>query len=234
MYGYDSAFIGGTIQLPSFQQAYGLAGRSKEEIASLSANIVSTLQGGAFFGCIFGFFLSESFGRKKIIGASGLIFSIGAALQMFGRIPMLYAGRVLTGLGVECSPALIRGRLVGIFEIMLQIALVFGFWVNYSVQRNIPDDTDRQWHIPVAVQIIPAGILMVCMPFVIESPRWLVSKGRNEEAIHSLAWVRNLPEEHPYVQHEFSEIQLATKNNADNGVASSFVTIIRESMKEGV
>lgn len=66
---------------------------------------------------------------------SAVVFMIGAALQLVGRLDLLYVGRVFTGLGVgssamilpiyvsECSPALIRGRLVGVFEIMLQVAL---------------------------------------------------------------------------------------------------------------
>ena len=86
----------------------------------------------------------------------------------------------------ECSPALIRGRLVGIFEIMLQIALVFGFWVNYVVAQNISPVGNMQWHIPVAVQFIPAGLLLLSMPFVIESPRWLMSKNKTEQARKAL------------------------------------------------
>ena len=107
----------------------------------------------------------------------------------------------------ECSPALIRGRLVGIFEIMLQIALVFGFWVNYGVSKNISPTSDKQWHIPVAVQFIPAGLLLMSMPFVIESPRWLVSKNKTAEARKALAWVRNLPADHEYINNEMNEIR---------------------------
>lgn len=148
MYGYDSAFIGGTISLPSFQAAFGLTSVSKQDRAALSSDIVSTFQGGAFFGCAAGFFLAERWGRKVCMLASALVFMVGAGLQLAGNLSVLYAGRALTGLGVgasamilpvyvsECSPALIRGRLVGVFEIMLQVALVFGFWVNYGVTRT--------------------------------------------------------------------------------------------------
>jgi MFS family permease len=149
MYGYDSAFIGGTLALPSFKTAFGLNAAAS---ASLSSNIVSTFQGGAFFGVIIGTFFSERFGRRWTIGGSGIVFMIGVILQMIGKLGLLYAGRALTGLGVggssvllpiyisECAPAPIRGRLVGIFEIMLQIALVFGFWVNYGVNKDIANE----------------------------------------------------------------------------------------------
>ena len=119
MYGYDSAFIGGTLNLPSCQSRFGLATASKSAKASLSSNIVSTFQGGAFFGCAFAFFLAEKYGRKPIIMLSAVVFVIGAVFQMIGRLDLLYAGRVFTGLGVgssamilpiyvsECSPSVI-------------------------------------------------------------------------------------------------------------------------------
>ena len=171
MYGYDSAFIGGTLNLPSFQARYGLDEASKSATANLSSNIVSTFQGGAFFGSAMGCLFAERFGRKPMLMLAAVIFTIGAGLQLVGTLPCLYVGRVLTGWGVganamilpvyvsECSPAQIRGRLVGVFEIMLQLALVCGFWVNYGVNRNVSPIGDKQWHIPVAVQL--ADLLLV-------------------------------------------------------------------------
>lgn len=97
MYGYDSAFIGGTLELPAFKTSFGLDG---SDSTSLSSNVVSMFQAGAFFGAIFGFFFAEYLGRKPVILGSGVVFAIGTALQLVGRIAELYAGRVLTGLGV--------------------------------------------------------------------------------------------------------------------------------------
>lgn len=89
MYGYDSAFIGGTINLPSFQRAFGLADSSPAELAGLSSNIVSTFQAGAFFGCIIGFFAAERWGRKLVILGSAVVFCIGVIIQMIGQIGLL-------------------------------------------------------------------------------------------------------------------------------------------------
>lgn len=97
MYGYDSAFIGGTLSLPSFKHAFGLDTVSSAQLTALSSNIVSTFQAGAFFGCIVGFFTAERFGRKPIIMAAGVVFMIGVCLQMAGLIGLLYGGRVLPG-----------------------------------------------------------------------------------------------------------------------------------------
>jgi len=108
----------------------------------------------------------------------------------------------------ECAPPLIRGRLVGLFEVMLQVALVFGFWVNYGVNLNISPNNPAQWHIPVAIQLVPSCMLLLTVPFFcVESPRWLVSKDRSTDALKSLAWVRNLPQDHQYVQQELSKIE---------------------------
>lgn len=89
MYGYDSAFIGGTLGLPSFQRAFGLDQAADDEVAALSSNIVSTFQAGAFFGCIIGFFTAEKFGRKPVIMGSAVLFIIGVILQMIGKIGLL-------------------------------------------------------------------------------------------------------------------------------------------------
>jgi MFS family permease len=247
MYGYDSAFIGGTLNLPSFQRTFGLARATKQAKADLSSNIVSTFQGGAFFGSAVGFFLAERYGRKPIIILSALIFTIGAIFQMIGRLDLLYAGRVFTGWGVgssamilpiyvsECSPALIRGRLVGVFEIMLQIALVFGFWVNYGVNKDIPATDSKQWHIPVAIQFVPAGLLVISMLPMIESPRWLVSKGRNQAAAKALSWVRNLPEDHPWILHELDMVEHSIEGEvASTGMSRSWKQIGKELFVKGI
>lgn len=221
MYGYDSAFIGGTLDLVSFQNSFGLTAATE---TTLSSNIVSTFQAGAFFGAIFGFFLAENLGRKLVILIFDVVFVIGVILQLIGHLGLLYGGRALTGMAIgatsmiipiyisECSPALIRGRMVGMFEIMLQIALVFGFWVNYGVEKNIPDTETKQWRIPVGIQLIPAGMLMIMMPFMIESPRWLITKNRMEKAKKNLAWVRNLSMDHPYLQREMADISAGVEH----------------------
>ncbi|KAI0552349.1 general substrate transporter [Xylaria curta] len=246
MYGYDSAFIGGTLSLPSFKRAFGLVDKSKIELASLSSNIVSTFQAGAFFGCMIGFISAERFGRKPVLLGSAVVFIIGVILQILGLLGAFYGGRALTGLAIgasstiipvyiaECSPALIRGRLVGIFEIMLQTALVFGFWVNYGVAINIPDETDKQWRIPVSVQFIPAGLLLLTMPFFcIESPRWLLAKGHSQKGRRALAYIRHLPEDHEYIDKELFEIQVSLNHELETTGGSRFFQL-KEILAPGV
>lgn len=124
--------IGGTLSLASFRRTFGL---TPETQAALSSHIVSTFQGGCFFGALFIYPALVRFGRRPCLILAGVLFTIGAAIQTGtdGHVGMIYGGRVLTGLGVgssslvvplyisECAPPALRGRLIGIFEIMLQV-----------------------------------------------------------------------------------------------------------------
>ncbi|KAI1875937.1 uncharacterized protein JN550_001433 [Neoarthrinium moseri] len=227
MFGYDSAFIGGTLSLASFKASFGL---NANTVTQLSSNIVGTFQAGCFFGSLFAFPISEKLGRRINLITCGLVFMIGAAIQTAsaGSLGMMYGGRALTGLGVggsamvvpiyiaESAPAPIRGRCIGVFEVALQLASLIGFWINYGINANLPS-TPAQWQIPFAVQLIPAGLLVLSMLWAIETPRWLVKKGKYEKALKNLAWVRNLPENHPYVQKELAEMRLQVETESSTG-----------------
>lgn len=71
-----------------------------------------------------------------------------------------------------------------------------------------------QWIIPFAVQIIPAGLLMIGCFLIKESPRWLFQSGQREKAIKNLCWLRNLPADHIYMQEEISAIDYAIEHQA--------------------
>ena len=76
--------------------------------------------------------------------------------------------------------------------------------VNYGVQNHITSST-KQWQIPIGLQLVPGGILGLGMLLVKESVRWLAMKGRNDEALQSLIWVRGGDSQE--VRTEFAEIQ---------------------------
>lgn len=100
MFGYDSAFIGGSITLKSFQTEFGLISASGDALAALKANIVSTFQAGCFFGAILCYPLTEKLGRRLPMMLCGIIFNLGVILEMAsnGSLGLIYGGRALTGI----------------------------------------------------------------------------------------------------------------------------------------
>lgn len=148
MIGYDSAFIGTTLSLQSFKDEFNFAALGKDEQNLLSANIVSTYQAGAFFGSFFAYPIGHFWGRRIGLLSAALVFIVGAGLMLGANgergLGLLYAGRVLAGLGVgagsnitpiyisELAPPAIRGRLVGVYELGWQIGGLVGFWINVS------------------------------------------------------------------------------------------------------
>ena len=166
MIGYDSAFIGGTLALTSFKNEFEWAQYSPDEADLISENIVSVYQAGAFFGAFFAYAAGHYLGRKKGLQIFSGVFVLGAGLMLGANgkrgLGLLYAGRVLAGIGVggasnltpiyisELAPPAIRGRLVGLYEMGWQIGGVVGFWINYGVSVTMPADHE-QWIIPFAV-----------------------------------------------------------------------------------
>lgn len=106
----------------------------------------------------------------------------------------------------ESGPPAIRGRLIGVFEIFLQISQIFGFWVNYGVNIHISADSNAQWRLPFALQLVPGSLLVICMFLQPESPRWLLNAGKVDEARKVLQRLRQLPADDAYLQWEVNSI----------------------------
>ncbi|OJK05096.1 hypothetical protein ASPACDRAFT_19750 [Aspergillus aculeatus ATCC 16872] len=219
MIGYTSGFIGTTITLDSFMTEFGLDKKTSSERDLISENIVSLFIAGAFFGALLTYGISYYGGRKWSLTIASAVFVLGAGLQLGANsstgLGMLYAGRVLAGLGTgvasnivpmylsELAPPAIRGRLVGLYELGWQVGGMVGFWINYGVEQTIPA-SHKQWVIPFAIQIIPSGMLFLGSLWMKESPRWLFTKGRREQAIANLCWVRQLEPTDIYITEEIA------------------------------
>ncbi|KAJ5558209.1 hypothetical protein N7461_002181 [Penicillium sp. DV-2018c] len=226
LFGYDTGVMGSVLALSSFKRDFGLpvesSGFSDEKNAQISSNVVSLLTAGCFFGSIGAAYMNDKLGRRYSLMILTVVFMVGAALQIAAHheIGMIYGGRVIAGLGIggmssitpvfvseNCPPAT-RGRVAGLFQEFLVIGSTFAYWLNYGVSLHIPEGTS-QWRIPVAIQIIPGGLMLIGLFFLKESPRWLMKNGRREEALNSLAYIRNESENSEAVQTEFAEITAA-------------------------
>jgi hypothetical protein len=91
-----------------------------------------------------------------------------------------------------------------------QIGGLVGFWINYGVAETMAP-SHRQWIIPFAIQLVPAGLLFAGAFVIKESPRWLFSKGRREEGMKNLCWLRQLDADHIYMQEEVFAIDNAVE-----------------------
>lgn len=80
--------------------------------------------------------------------------------------------------------------------------------MQFGVSDTLPESR-KQWLIPFAVQLIPSGLLLFGALFVRESPRWLFGRGRREEAIKNLCWIRQLPHTDIYIIEEIAAIDQA-------------------------
>lgn len=247
LFGYDSAVIGGAVDLPMFRAQFGLDKMSPKQLEFVSSNIESTYQAGCFFGSLLAFVIVEKLGRRCALRFASVLFCVGASLMLGARhsLGIFYGGCVLTGLGVGCislasplymaeiAPPKNRGQLVGFYEIILQVGEGVGFWINYGVSKNMPLSS-KQWHIPVAIQLIPGGILFIASMFLQETPRWLYKVGRKDEALQTLGWIRNLPIEHVYIQEEFAMVGIQLDRELHVQRKSGFIGQLREIAKPGL
>ncbi|KAJ7900434.1 general substrate transporter, partial [Mycena leptocephala] len=228
-------FGGGVVTAPIFLQQFGLNNADGTPNISksnaISSNVVSVLQAGAFFGALGSAPISANIGRKRTLLALSIIFVVGATLTTVAQggshgLAEIYAGRVITGVGVggitavaptlvsECSPKEVRGRITGLFQVFVTIGVMLSYWVNYGISIHIAPGPNL-WRIPFGLQLIPAGIMCLGLLTIKESPRWLASVGRSEQAITSLAYLRKESEQSEAVIHEMAEIKAAIQEERE-------------------
>ncbi|PFH45615.1 hypothetical protein AMATHDRAFT_71376 [Amanita thiersii Skay4041] len=227
LFGYDTGIAGGVVGSKFFQEYFGIIKdgvvntRKNNEVSS---NVVSVLQAGAFFGALGSAPVSSRIGRKFSLLLFTVIFVVGAILTTVADGPNglaeIYAGRVISGLGIgaisavapayvsECSPKEVRGRITGLFQIMVAIGVMISYFVNYGVGIHISSGVNI-WKIPFGIQLVPGGIMCIGLLTIKESPRWLASVDRQTEAINNLAYLRKSPVDHPDVIAEMAEINAA-------------------------
>jgi SP family sugar:H+ symporter-like MFS transporter len=192
MFGYDSGVINGTQD--------GL-----EAAFDLSALGTGMNVGAILLGCSAGAFvagrLADLIGRRKVMLLAAVAFLVSAvwAGAADASIQFILA-RFVGGLGVgaasilapayisEVTPASIRGRLSSVQQIMIIIGLTGAFVANYALAATAGSSTaEFWWGFPAWrwmfwMQVIPAGIYLVALLFIPESPRYLIARGRDAEA----------------------------------------------------
>ncbi|NDP27332.1 MAG: sugar porter family MFS transporter [Flavobacterium sp.] len=146
---------------------------------------------GTVIGAIFGGIPTNTLGRKKTLLIIGVLFSISAAGSALANDPFVFAFfRFLGGLGIgastiaapayisEIAPAKDRGRLVGLYQFNIVLGILCAFLSNYLLS----DVGVNAWRWMLGVQVFPSLIYTFMAFSIPESPRWLYSMLRIEEA----------------------------------------------------
>ena len=189
LFGFDTAVINGAIVF--IKQQFGLS-NSQTEIAA------SSLLLGCVVGASVAAFTSDRFGRKRVLLAAAALFtlsSIGTALprdviefsvaRLIGGVAIGIASTLSPLYIAEISPAQKRGLLVS----LNQLAIVTGILLSYSVNYLLTGTGPSNWRWMFATAAIPSIAFFFTLLFIPESPRWLMQKGREQEAEHFLAQI---------------------------------------------
>ncbi|EJF60620.1 general substrate transporter [Dichomitus squalens LYAD-421 SS1] len=233
LFGYDTGVGGGVVSQDYFKSHFGIehAGvTDKKKSNNVSSNVVSVLQAGAFFGALGSAPLSAAIGRRWSLFLWTIVFAVGAILQTIAGgsrgLGYIYAGRVVAGLGIgaisavapayvsECSPKEVRGRITGLFQIMVAVGVMLSYFINLGISLHIKTGY-AVWRIPFGFQLVPAGLMAFGLLTVRESPRWLASKGRTDEALANLAHFRRLDPDDVRVREEMAEIEAAIEEERE-------------------
>ena len=204
LFGYDTGVISGAILFITRQ--FSLSS-TMEEI------VVSAVLVGAILGASLGGALTDRLGRRSLIMVAGVIFiasSLGTALAP--TVPWLIAARVVSGIGIglasfispmyiaELVPARVRGALVAVNMLAITTGIVSAYLTDYALTGN------GGWRWMFGLGVVPAVALTAGMLFLPDSPRWLISKARLDEARQALIRLRAPAEIAP----EIANIQQTT------------------------
>lgn len=179
--GYDTGVISGALLF--INDSWNLSD-------SMQGIVVSSVLIGAVIGAATNGVLADIFGRKKIIMATAVIFIVGSILCGFApNVYVLIASRILVGLAVgivnfviplylsEISPKVIRGTLVSLYQWAITAGILFSYFINAAFANAV-----YSWRWMLLAGILPGLVLLVGMSLMSDTPRWLVSKNRDEEA----------------------------------------------------
>ena len=165
--------------------------------------VISSLIFAAAVGALVGGKISDAIGRRKTIILLAIMFFVGVMFVIFSPgFEILVAGRIILGLAVggastvvpvylaELAPYEIRGSITGRNELAIVVGQFTAFVVNAILGATL-GHIDGVWRIMFGICALPAIALFFGMLRMPESPRWLVEKGRYDEALAVLKTVRS-------------------------------------------
>jgi sugar porter (SP) family MFS transporter len=227
--------IASVLPAPDFLRVTGLEG-DDTSTQNYIGFITSSMLLGAFVGCIPASLIADAFSRRVAITVGAVIFLVGGVLQTAAtNKEMMMAGRFFAGVAIgqlsllaplyqsEISHPSIRGRLTTLQQLFLGLGAFVAGWVGWGMTKYRLG-TPEQWRVPLGLQMVPALPLLFVSLVLPESPRWLVIRGREEEALRVLARLHARGDVNdPLVQGEFA--QMRSKVAAEAAVHSGWAEI---------
>ncbi|KAI8323521.1 general substrate transporter [Martensiomyces pterosporus] len=194
LFGYDIGIMSSILQMERFNEHFNTPGPIATGI------IVSSLTIGCFLGSLLSGPLADRFSRKITIVLGALVCTIGSGIQ-FGSVnrAMLIVGRFVNGLSIgflssvvpmyqsETSPPSNRGRMVSLQQWAITWGIFIAFGIDYGCSYI---QSDKQFRLPLGMQIVPSIILLFTMSFMPYSPRWLVAHNHISDARQVLGRLR--------------------------------------------
>ena len=185
LFGYDTGVISGALlfiketwPLSAFEQGW----------------IVSSVLVGAILGAVFSGNLTDRLGRKRIILLTAMAFFAGSLATALARSPlelMLYRGLIGFAIGIasytvplyisEIAPDDKRGALVSLNQLAITVGIVLSYLIDGAFAQ-----IEHGWRYMMGVGVVPALLLAAGMLFVPETPRWLISRSRTDQAKEAL------------------------------------------------
>jgi len=227
LFGYDTGVISGAILF--IKSEFSLSD-TMEEI------VVSAVLVGAVIGATLGGTLTNRLGRRLPIIIAGIIFTVSAAATALApTVNCLIAARILSGIAIgmasflspmyiaELVPARVRGSLVAVNMLAITSGIVVAYLVDYGLSGI------QGWRYMFGLAALPSIALVIGMWRLPDSPRWLISKSKIEQATQVLRRVRSESEVSP----EITEIQKSMEKQGDGGIVGLIQPSVRMPMIVG-
>lgn len=207
--------------------------------ATWQAFVTAIYEVGCLCGAIWQLAMGDRIGRRRAIILGASIMIIGVTIQvtpMKGHSPtaQFIVGRTITGIGngintstiptyqAECSRSSNRGLLICIEGGIIAFGTLIAYWIDYGASYGPPNLT---WRFPIAFQIAFGIIIAVGMIWLPESPRWLLTRDRHEEAISVLAALRGVDRESEEVKVQAGIIMDSIRASGHVGGNTPFRTL---------
>lgn len=183
MFGYDTGYISGALVVIKSDLGHPLSTGNKEFITSATSL-------GALISAVLSGALADVIGRRPVVMVADILFIVGAIIQTAAHTMWtMIAGRFVMGLGVgmaslvapifisELAPSKYRGRLV----VLNVLAITAGQLIAYAIGAGL-NDVANGWRIMVGLSMVPATFQMILFFYMPETPRFLASKHRIDDA----------------------------------------------------